>query len=138
MGYRDLDFVERELAAWTADLGEAGANGYSVLDMLYREQRLGNWGAQFPAEQDIAVEEFSPFNCRLLITTMLSAPRSRRAAPDYPVYRRIIEEAWPELLTVPFNPSPRVSVRQRGSKLLRRMLGPFRSFGRLKAAGRRG
>ena len=56
------------------------------------------------------------------------------AAPDYPVYRRIIEEAWPELLTVPFNPPPRVSVRQRGSKLLRRMLGPFRSFGRLKTA----
>ena len=68
-------FVKNEVEKWQADFLASGIKDYNILDMLYWEQRLGNWGAQYPAEQDIAIEEFSPFNCRLLIMTLLAAPR---------------------------------------------------------------
>jgi hypothetical protein len=97
-------FVLRELQAWRDGLESSGLHGFDVLDLLYWEQRLGNWGAQYPAEQDIAIDEFSPFNCRLLITTLLSSHRRERAAPDYPLYRLLIEGMWPDALSAPINP----------------------------------
>jgi len=102
--YPGAPFVLRELQAWRDGLERSGLHGLDMLDLLYWEQRLGNWGAQYPSEQDIAIEEFSPFNCRLLITTLLSSPRRERAAPDYPLYRILIERMWPESLSVPINP----------------------------------
>ena len=98
-------FAMEEIGEWRSRLGEAVSDeGLNILDLLYWEQRLGNWGAQYPAEQDISVEEISPFNCRLLIQTLLASPRHLRAAPDYPIYRALIEEMWPEALAFPINP----------------------------------
>ena len=74
--------------------------------MLYWEQRLGNWAAMVFAEQDVVLEEISPFNNRLLIETLLSSPRNLRAYPDYPLYWQLISEMWPEVLGLPFNPQP--------------------------------
>lgn len=82
--------------------------GLNILDLFYWEQRLGNWGAQYPAEQDIAVEEISPFNCRQLIQTLLASPRYLRAAPDYHLYRLLIKEMWPEALAFPINPQSKI------------------------------
>lgn len=93
-----------ELRDWKEKLeGEMG-DGYHILDLLYWEQRLGGWGAQFPAEQDVIVEELSPFNCRLLIETLLSSPRAERAAPHYPLFRDLIKKMWGDTLVFPINP----------------------------------
>lgn len=108
--YPGLPFVNTELERWQADILTGEAPRYNILDMLMWEQDLGIWGAQYPAEQDIAVEEFSPFNCRLLITTLLAAPRELRVAPHFPLYRQLIEAMWPELLAFPFNPPPKLNI----------------------------
>jgi hypothetical protein len=79
----------------------------NIFDMLYLEQRLGNWGALYPAEQDIAIEELSPYNCRLLIETLLSSPRELRAAPDYPLFSKLMHKMWPEVMSLPINPAPK-------------------------------
>lgn len=104
MGYDGDRFVMSELERWQDGLNWNTYGEIHILDLLYWEQRLGNWGAQFPAEQDIAIEEYSPFSCRLLIETLLCSPRQMRRAPEYPIYRQLIEYMWPEVLEVPINP----------------------------------
>ncbi len=103
-GYKNIDYVEQELEKWVEEIMVSGISNYHILDLLYWEQRMGNWCTQYLAENDIAGEKFSPFNCRLLITTLLSAPRELRVAPHYLLYQDLIREMWPEVLSVPFNP----------------------------------
>jgi hypothetical protein len=110
VGYGGVTFVVKELDIWRRSLNCERLEGLNILDMLYWEQRLGNWGAQYPAEQDIAVEEVSPFNCRLLIENLSATPRRLRAAPDYPLYRELIRYLWPEVLSVPINPTQKGDV----------------------------
>lgn len=106
-GKNTTPFVIQELNEWRSGLECSSVEGLNILDLLYWEQRLGNWGALYPAQQDIAVDEISPFNCRLLIETLLSSPRQKRAAPDYPVYQELIRHMWPEALAFPINPPPK-------------------------------
>lgn len=65
---------------------------------------MGHWGALHPAEQDVAMEQFSPFNNRGLLTTLLGVDATERGAPDYPVYRRMVELLWPEAMAEAVNP----------------------------------
>ncbi len=98
------DFVNQEINAWKRSFDPDTLDNINLLDFLYWEQRMGNWGGQFPAEQDIAVEEISPFNCRLLIESLLSSSRHLRSAPDYIIYQDMIGKMWPEALSFPINP----------------------------------
>ncbi len=103
-------FARNEVQKWQADFLASGTRDFNILDMLFWEQDLGNWGAQYAAEQDIVIEEFCPFNCRRLITTLLSAPRELRVQPNNSLYRHLIDAMWPELLTFPFNPAPKIGI----------------------------
>lgn len=98
------EFLVDEINTWMDNIQLPNHQKLNMLDFLYWEQRIGNWGVQFPSEQDIAVEEISPFNCRLLIGNLLSIPREDRAAPNYPLIRDIILRLWPEVLDFPINP----------------------------------
>lgn len=98
-------FVNQEINAWKKSFDSKVLKNINLIDFLYWEQRMGNWGAQFPAEQDIAVEEISPFNCRLLIENLLSSSRHLRSAPDYILYQDMIRTMWPEILSFPINPT---------------------------------
>jgi len=97
-------YSQNILEEWLSSFDQT--QGYHVLDLLYWEQRLGNWGAHFPAEQDISIEEVSPFNCRQLLTSLLASPRSLRTYPNYPLYKMLIKAMWPETLSLPINPIP--------------------------------
>ncbi len=99
-------FVISELDEWKKGFDRRFIGNLNMLDLLYWEQGLGNWGAQYPAERDIAVEQISPFNCRLLIETLLSSPRRLRAEPDYELCQEMIRRMWPEALSFPINPQP--------------------------------
>jgi hypothetical protein len=105
VGYESVPFVAQELTEWRKGLNCELLEGLNLIDMFYWEQRLGDWGALYPAEQDIAIEELSPFNCRLLIETLSATPRHLRAAPDYLLYKELIQYLWPEALSAPFNPT---------------------------------
>lgn len=84
-------------------------NNLNIYDMLYWEQRLGNWGSVYPAELDIAIDQFSPFNNRLLLTTMLSVKEKFRKFPDYKLHYKIIQKLWPETLQVPVGVRPLIA-----------------------------
>jgi hypothetical protein len=80
------------------------ALGYNLRDLFYWEQRFGNWGSMFPAELDIAIDEFYPFATRRLVETILAVDEKLRPRGNSGVHRRIIELLWPELLSEPINP----------------------------------
>jgi hypothetical protein len=77
----------------------------NIEKLFYWEIRFGSWGPMFNSELDIAVEEFSPYNCRNLISTMLSVPMHYRTKPNVTIYSKIISNLWPELLNIPINPN---------------------------------
>jgi hypothetical protein len=104
IGYYKSKFVENELSNWKEDLEKTGVRGYHILDLLYWEQGMGNWGTQHAAEQDIAIDDFSPFNNRLMFTTLLSLPREYRSGPDFSIYTKLIQTMWPETLQESINP----------------------------------
>ena len=105
--YNDIPYVIDAFDKTLADTRPAAANSnISLFDLLYWEQRMGNWGSMYPAEQDIAIEEFSPFNNRKLLITLLSVDRKYRMPPSYTLFKKLTEALWPETLEDPVNPQP--------------------------------
>jgi hypothetical protein len=58
----------------------------------------------FPFEQDLAIEEISPFNNRCLLYNLFRVQPERRRAPTYPFFRKLIRHLWAEALTEKINP----------------------------------
>ena len=105
-GYNN-QYVRDEVNLFINSFDISLITGATLLDIFYWEQRMGNWGALYPAELDIAAETISPFNCRLLLETCLKAERKLRLPPDYVFFKEIIWKLWPEVLSEPINPGPR-------------------------------
>lgn len=124
VGLSSYKYIINTLDDWVQDARELD-NKIDIMDLFYWEQRMGNWGTLYQAEQDIAIEEFCPFNNRKLIMLMLKADKKYRSAPKYILYNKIIENLWDEVLTEPINPltikgkvrSILVSVIPKGLKL---------------------
>jgi len=110
-GYRGLAYPTRECSKWLKESRDIARNSnIDVLDLFYWEQRVGNWGALGPAETDISVEEFSPFNCRSLLVALLSVDRKHRDKYSNRLYREMIKRMWGETLREPINPSRRLQL----------------------------
>lgn len=75
-----------------------------ILDLFKWEISEGNWQAMAQLEFDIAHEVFVPFNCRELLTTMLSLDVEYRKPPKYILHSELIARLWPEVLIEPINP----------------------------------
>jgi len=105
-GYgRQSDYVREQLEKWYPQACQyAAESGIPLLDLFYWEQRMGNWGAMFPSEQDIAVEEISPFNNHALLRGLLCVSPKRRRAPGFSFFRKLVEHLWAETLTEKVNP----------------------------------
>jgi hypothetical protein len=78
--------------------------GFHILDLFYWEQKCAQWLAGGQVEWDLVGESFAPFNCRGLLSTLLSADVAYRVEPHYELYRALLKELWPEVLTEPINP----------------------------------
>ena len=76
-------------------------NNIDILDLFYWEQRMGNWQAMSQLEWDIVQEVFTPFNCRGLLTTLLSTKEKYRRPPDYKLFKKLIVYLWPQVLIKP-------------------------------------
>lgn len=99
-------FVLRHFEAWLEGARPAAHNaGIHLLDLFYWEQRVGNWQAASQLEWDLVQEAFTPYNCRNLLTVLLSADASHRLPPHYQLYEQLARELWPETLSEPVNPS---------------------------------
>lgn len=96
-------FLVEHFREWLVDVGQQ--NHVKLLDLLEWEQDYGNWLAMTQLEFDIAWREiFTPYNCRQLFVTLLGVDERYRRDPDYHLFQRAIQKAWPELLSEPINP----------------------------------
>ena len=78
-----------------------------ILDLFYWEQKCGQWLAEGQVEWDLVGESFAPFNCRDLLSTLLSTDVAYRVEPHYELYRALLKELWEEVLSEPINPHKR-------------------------------
>ncbi|EEV5934476.1 hypothetical protein B2D54_RS17640 [Escherichia coli] len=106
-GTKKWPIMERKIYDWLT-LTEAKRfsqeNNISITDLFYWEQRMAIWGSMFPLEQDIAMDEVSPFSNRKLIFTMLSESSSKRRSPDFKSATLLINFMDDRLNKVPVNP----------------------------------
>ena len=101
------DFIKNEIETWLNSFDISLIEEATIFDMFYWEQRMGNWGALFPTEFDIAAESANPFNCRLLLQTCFKVPREQRIGAEYTFFINMIKKLWPETLSEPINPGPK-------------------------------
>lgn len=98
-------YVIDSFELWSKEIKQAKEKwGIHPLTLFEWEQISGNWGAIYVSEQDIAIDEFSPFNNRKLLITVLSVKHSYGLRNEF--YREMIREMWPETLQLPINPLP--------------------------------
>ncbi|HDR6246177.1 TPA: hypothetical protein QCU24_003962 [Bacillus cereus] len=104
-GYSSCKYVIHSLEKWYLEAKEVSKDhNIDIMDLFYWEQRMGNWGTMYQAEQDIAIEEFCPFNNRKLLMQLLKVDKKYRRSPDYKIYQKIIRNLWEETLSEPINP----------------------------------
>ncbi len=98
-------FVQASLWPWYREAQEvAQRTDVRVNDLAYWEQRMGVWGAAMPFEQDIAIEEISPFNNTRLLLSLLTVPERARSGPHYPLFGRLLKRMEPAAAEIAINP----------------------------------
>lgn len=102
--FGDTDLARDAMDRWHEDIYRYEKDGYHILDFLYWEHRLNNWQSMSQMEFDLAQDELTPFSHRGLAQLFFGVPLKYRCAPDFTLYRMLMQENWPELLNYPFNP----------------------------------
>jgi len=121
-GYPNIEYIISSLDKWLEQAREfALIQNIDLIDLFYWEQRMGNWGSMFQAEQDIAIDEFCPFNNRQLLLLMMNADKKYRTGPNYILYQRIINSLWPETLSEPINP---LNFKSKLKRLVAKVISP--------------
>ena len=101
MGVKSTSFSMKILEEWINGIKENSYNNLSIYDLIYWEHRMGSWQAQNQYESDEYFETFTPFNCRMLLYTILGVKWKKRI-PPYSLYLNSIKEEQ-EFFDIPFN-----------------------------------
>jgi len=101
-------FVRHNFLEWLEDAIPAVDLGYKILDLFYWENRNANWQAMSQLEFDLAHDEFTPFDHRELLSTMLGVDHKYRCMPENRFQRALVRCSWPELDEFPYNPTSKV------------------------------
>ncbi|QNE34999.1 hypothetical protein [Leifsonia shinshuensis] len=104
-GWETAPAIVASLDVWREKAAPAAAAVGIDLDVLFHWEHLcGSWQAQSQLEWDIAQEAFTPFNDRVLLTTLLQLPDELRSAPERVAFRQIIASGGDDWLKEPINP----------------------------------
>ncbi|MEA5446306.1 hypothetical protein VCB98_10790 [Gammaproteobacteria bacterium AB-CW1] len=101
------DQVERVRTAFqdmfhATDFTAGRQMGYDSRDMLYWEHRMGAWHSQQLLCSDLVFDTFNPWNCRAILTDLLSLPMQDRANSSF---SRAVVDACEGLSKWPINPA---------------------------------
>jgi len=95
-------YAVKEIENWFVGLGDT--RNLDLDTAFYWEQRVANWLAMNPVEFDIAWRDiFIPYNCRGLLTAMLAVRAKDRKVPHNRLYKELIRNLRPEVLSEPVN-----------------------------------
>jgi hypothetical protein len=100
--------VQKSFSDWYADARHVEKLGYKVLDLFYWENRVASWQAMGQLEFDLAHEEFTPYNQRDLLVTMLGVNHNQRCMPKHRFHHELVKALWPEMDEVVYNPASKV------------------------------
>ena len=126
-------FFKSEIEKWyEQSVAFAKANNISILDLFYWEQRMGQWHALYQYEQDVAIEEFCPFNNKGLLLSILSLPPTKRSKYNSWVNFELMHRMWPEVTSVPINPILGIKAKKRIQNFLRKNPDLFSTIKRIK------
>ena len=92
----------------------------NILDLFHWEQRMGHWHALYQYEQDIAIEEFSPFNNKELVLTVLKVDPDKRKYFKCTFFIELMEQLWPEVLSEPINPKRGFNLKRKIPTLIKK------------------
>jgi hypothetical protein len=81
MNSKHDSFAIKNLEEWLSDASKT--YNINILHLFMWENREGNWQAMTQLEWDIVQEVFVPFNCRSLLTIILSLDEKYRMPPEY-------------------------------------------------------
>ncbi|WP_319405986.1 acyltransferase [uncultured Desulfosarcina sp.] len=119
IGAANNDFAVKEIDKWMA--GANNNHGVELLDLFQWENKEGNWQAYTQLEFDLVVGEiFVPYNCRVILETMLALDPVYRMPPEFRMHTAMMAKLWPELLQQPVNPPPVHKKKPRPRVLLKR------------------
>jgi len=106
-GYgNEIPYFTEQLKKWYLRAKPyAEENKIPLLDLFYWEQRIGNWHSVWTSEQDIAMEEVSPFNNRSLLTALIKVNPRHRISPNFSFFKKLTKHLWEEVLSEPINPN---------------------------------
>lgn len=111
VGVEKFSFAREYMKKWLKDVMDPCKQyNYNILNLLYWEERMANWGTEIQQNKDIAQEEVMLYNSRLYIDTLLSAPLSVRQKPDFLVIRRMTKRLWPETQFEPYMLNNRLKI----------------------------
>jgi hypothetical protein len=97
----ETPFVVEAWQRWLEGIGDL--HGLNLFDLFYWDSYNGSFAATGQTEYDIVHEAFTPFDCRLLLTTMLAVDERYRDHDRPKLYREMIRRLWPEVMKEPVN-----------------------------------
>lgn len=104
-------FAVSELDQWTAEIRDSLEDwNVNVMDLFQQEQENPHWASLSSSEQDIVREEVRPFNNRKLIRLFWSLDDKYRYQYHPPIYIKVMELLWKEVMDYPINPSGRAKL----------------------------
>lgn len=116
--FKDYDYAHSYFGKWLEESKQLCLDyEFSILRMLYQEERGANWMTQTQMDKEIAQEDINPFNSRKLISLFLAVAPKYRIPPEKRMNIKVTKFLWPELLSEPVNPK----FRKRIMKLLARL-----------------
>lgn len=99
------------------------AFNYDLRDIAHWEQDITNFAAMGIMYRSLTTKTFSPFNCRLILKTILSTPRKYRDKQQHHFYKTYIEKYYPELGKFSINPNSK-----RQLIVLTKKLGIYKAY----------
>ena len=113
-------FFEPEIREWYEEtVPFAEKYNINLLDLFYWEERMGHWHALYQYEQDIAIEEFSPFNNKNLILSILQIDPEKRIKNNCILCKDIMSTLWPEVLSEPINTIYGLNLKEKSGSLFK-------------------
>jgi hypothetical protein len=110
-GFEGIEFIETTYGDWINENAMVfKERGFNILDMFYWEEKMGNWLANGRTATNTFIDDFSPFNCKNLMTLFLSVDEKYRDRYNPIFHKKIIERMSKDTLMVPINGNLKYSV----------------------------
>lgn len=102
---KDLKIFDNYFNIWLDDAKDiASKENIDIMKLFYWENRLPNWGVQYIQEQDIAMEEYPPFNNREIFLRLLYLNKKEEM-----IFKDLLAYLDPKLLAYPINPKSAIA-----------------------------